>query len=358
MDIIEQDQGEVDRPAADYDVVVVGGGAAGLSAALWAARYRHSVLLVDSGEQRNRAVAESHGYFGFDGISPDTLIERARADLKRYPSVEVRHRARVTSTSRDRSGFAVTVVASPVDTHDRTGREVTVTAARLVIATGVRDVFPEVENFFDHYGLSVFTCPSCDGYESEGKDVVVIGHGEQVAGFALELLDWARSITVVTNGRPFEGDDQRRAALARHGIDLVEEKISRFGGEPGALRSVVMSDGVERPADVVFFSIGHEPRHELFRELGCRITEEDTVEVDSDNQTTVEGVYAAGDVSPGPHLIQVAAADGAIAGVAAAQSLRGRRSAAQSPAPAPDPEAECSEPDENATRTLTKTSSE
>src|SRR5688500_18305818 len=150
------------RGAMDRDAIVIGGGPAGLSAALWLGRYRRRAVVVDAGQQRNRWVESSHGYLGLDGISPIELLERARKDLGRYPSVVVRD-GFVRAAEGSRDDFVVDVDGEQV------------ACRRIVLAIGTKDRFPEIANLFEHYGASVFTCPSCDGYEAQNKRVVVIG---------------------------------------------------------------------------------------------------------------------------------------------------------------------------------------
>lgn len=311
-------------------MVVVGGGPAGLSAATWAARYRRSVLVVDSGEYRNRWAAKSHGYLGADPGHPMELLEQARSDLARYPEVAFCE-GRATAARRDDAGrFVVTV-----DGEEFTG-------LRLILAMGVVDQFPEVDGFYDHYGRSVFHCTTCDGYEAQGRRVVILGRGAQVVAFSVGLLDWADSLTVVTEGRPLEGDERHRQVLARHGIGLVEDDAVELVGEPGALRGVRLAGGQTLDADMIFFSIAHRPRLELARQLGCDTDESDCLCVDRDGRTSVDGCYAAGDITPGFQLVPVAVGKGAAAGVAAAISLQGKQGAPTSPPPAPDAEAELS----------------
>ena len=195
--------------------MVVGGGPAGLSAATWAARYRRSVLVVDSGEYRNRWAAKSHGYLGSDPSDPMALLEQSRKDLASYSEVSF-CAGRVAAARREADGrFVVTV-----DGEAYAG-------LRLILAMGVVDTFPEVDGFFDHYGTSVFHCATCDGYEAQGRSVVILGWGEQVVAFAVGLLDWADRLTVVTEGRPLEGDDRHRRLLARHDIGLWRTTSSR-----------------------------------------------------------------------------------------------------------------------------------
>lgn len=310
------------------DAIVVGGGPAGLAAATWLARYRRKVLVIDRGEPRNRWTEQAHGYLGFDPIAPQDLLERARRDLARYDTASFRQ-GMVSEAHPLDEGFAVTVDGDPVLAH------------RLVLATGVRDRFPEVDGFLDHYGRSLFHCPACDGYEARDRDVVALGWAPHVAGFALELLDWARSVTVVTNAQHFEGEEHHREALERNGIRLIEDDAAALLGAPGALAGVQLGSGETVPAQLGFFSIGHEPASPLAGELGCRLTEGgECVWVDDDGQTSVPGVYAAGDMTPGTQLIQIAAAKGVTAGVACAMSLRGEITFSDSPTPAPDIDAE------------------
>lgn len=306
----------------DYDAVVIGGGPAGYAAALWLARYRRRTLLVEDGTHRNRAVQRTYGYLGLDGASPTELRDRAYRDLLAYPQTEVRTAA-VTDVRRTDGGFEVDMDGAA---HG---------ACRLVLATGAVDASPDIRGFDEHYGASVFTCPSCDGYEAQGRDVVALGWNEGLADFSLHLFEWAASVTIVTDGRHFEGDGRHRAALTRVGIDIVEETAEAFEGSRGTLAGVRLGDGRLVAADLAFFSIAVTARSELASRLGCALDDEGYVVVDEDGRTSVEGVYAAGDLTPGRHLVQVAAAEGAVAGVACAWSLRGEPGAPMSPRPSP-----------------------
>ena len=298
-----------ERSRGTYDAIVVGGGPAGLSAGLWLARYRKRVLVVDSGEQRNRWVEHAHGYLGSDPVAPGDLVSRARSQLLTYDEAALREgRARRARREEDGS-FTV----------DVDGEELS--ARRIVLALGVEDRFPEVEHFFDHYGASVFHCPTCDGYEARDRSVVVFGWSQQVTGFALTLLGWAAGVTVVTDGRRFEGDARHRLELEANDVPVLEEEAVELLGERGRLEGVRFASGQHLACELAFFSIAHEPRTELAEALGCALTEEGCIEVDDEGATSVEGVYAAGDVTPGLQLLQVAAAKGTVAGVGCAQSL-------------------------------------
>lgn len=296
-----------------HDAIVVGGGPAGLAAATWLGRYRCTTLLVDAGEPRNRWTAHTHGYLGWDPATPRTLLQAARAQVDVYDEVTA-HEGRALDARKDGEEF---VVAAERDGAVREFR-----GRRLVLATGVRDVFPDIPGFFDHYGTSVFHCPTCDGYEARGLPVVAIGWTAQIADFAIGLLNWASSVTVVTDGTAFEGDARLRHELAQHGVALCEEDAVALTGPPGELQGIALRGGAVLPCSMAFFSIGHEPVNALARGLGCELEPDGSVAVNQAAMTSVPGVYAAGDLTSGLQVIQVAAGKGALAGVGAARSLR------------------------------------
>jgi thioredoxin reductase len=314
-------------PPAHVDVLIVGGGPAGLSAATWLGRHRRRTLLVDAGEHRNRWVEHVHGLLGNDPVSPVELHRRARADLEQYPHVTV-EQDRVTAL-RGSEGCFIAELES--------GRPA-LSASRVLLATGVRDEFPDVAGFEEHYGADVFHCPTCEGFDARGRDVVVLGWGEQVPAFATGLLDWATSVTIVTDGPEPRITPEQRSRLADFGIALIEGQAEELVGERGDLRCVRLADGRELPTTMAFFSIAHEPTLELATALGCERTAEGVLAVDEHGLTSVPGVYAAGDITPGMQLVAVAAGEGTIAGVAAALSLQGDRTVPDAPDPAPDPD--------------------
>ena len=316
------------QPTPLWDAIVVGGGPAGLSAATWLARHRRKVLLLDSEEYRNDLVVEAHGYLGLGNFSPQQLREQGREHLLEYGTAERRRAQAVGARVDGPERFTVTL---------DDGEEVR--ARRLVLATGVRDQLPDIPGFTEHYGASAFHCPTCDGYEARECDVLVVGWSELVAGFALNLLDWARRVTIVTDGRTFEGDAEQRAALEENGVELLQDEVVELVGARGALEGARLRAGRLVDCQLVFFSIAHAPSCDLADQLGCeRSRHDDCVVVDADAQTSVAGVYAAGDMTPGMQLVQIAAAKGATAGIACAQSMRGEPAVPGAPEPGPDPD--------------------
>ena len=312
-----------------FDVAVVGGGPAGLSAALWAGRYRRRVLLIDGGKPRNRWTSATHGYLGFDGMPPAAILEKARADVARYPEILIEREAEVEAVT----------VTEPEGFDLELGSRGPIRALRLVLATGVRDEFPEIDDIEQFVGTSVFTCPTCDGYEAREKHVAIVGElaAEDLAAFATGLLDWAESVTMIHSDAG-EGRSNRYAEFAGPRLRFARGQAAALEGRDGRVRAVRLADGSAVDCEVVFCTAGHVQHSDLPVKLGCEISADGCVVVDDQCRTSVEHVFAAGDMTPGPHLVQVAAAKGAIAGVAAAVSLRGQRGSPRSPRPAPDAE--------------------
>lgn len=300
------------------DAIVIGGGPAGLSAAGWLGRYRRSTLVVDSERYRNRWVDEVHGVLACDPTGPDELLAKARRDLGQYATVRVSP-GTVTRAVRDGQGMFEIELENGDLLRSRA----------MVLATGVWDAFPEVGGFFEHYGADVFHCPTCEGFEARGRRIAVFGWGEHVTGFALELLDWVAEVCVVTNGPGFEGDDGQRAVLAEHGVKIVEDSAVELLGSRGAMDGIVLASGRRIECTMAFFSIAHRPENAVARQLGCELDGQGYVLVDSRQCTSVPGVFAAGDLTPGLQLVNVAAGQGTVAGVSCALSLASSRRGAR-----------------------------
>ncbi|MFA9445551.1 NAD(P)/FAD-dependent oxidoreductase [Egicoccus sp. AB-alg6-2] len=312
----------------EVDALVVGGGPAGSAAATWLGRYRRRTLLVDAGEPRNRWVEQVNGLPGLDPVPPEQLQEQLRRGLARYPHV-TRVEARVTELTAESVGdcrFVATLDG---------GRRVA--TRRVVLATGVRDAFPDLRRFEEHYGADVFHCPSCEGFDARDKHVVVLGWGPHVPAFASELLDWASSVTIVTDGPTPQVSDEQLDACTRLGMAFVtDDPAEEFVGTRGDMQGVRLASGRVLPAGMAFFSIAHDADLSLAEALGCAADADGVLLVDDEAQTSVPGVFAAGDITPGMQLVAVAIGKGTVAGVACAKSLHGRETSPESPTAAPD----------------------
>lgn len=292
-----------------YDAIIVGGGPAGLTCAIFLARYRRKVLVVDEGRPRNYASHGVHGFLGQHGILPRDLLERGRAEAS-ASGVELCP-ARVNKIESVGDVFEV-------HTNDERG---VLRARRIVLAYGVRDTLPDIPEIERYYGKSVFHCPDCDGYEASDKRIGVIGWGKKAVGLALKLLQWSDDVVVFTHGHAREWDDEENSKLLAEQIAVKDEKIVAFTGEDADVRSAVISTGERVPAAAIFFAIHVERSCSLAEDLGCEVVDDIDLVVDEHRQTTVEGVYAVGDLVAGSKLAITAAADGAIAAIAINKSL-------------------------------------
>jgi thioredoxin reductase len=291
-----------------YDVVVIGGGPAGLSSAMWLSRYRLKTLLVDSRNPRNAATWAVHGYLGVPDPPPSELRRIGREQVVAAGG-ELRD-ATVTWAEGAEGEFRVGL--------DDGGE---VTAKRLLFATGLRDIIPEIPGLMDFYGSSIWHCPDCDGPGVEGLRVGVIGWGRQIAAFCMEMLTWTERLTILTHGHAPDLPTRSREALERFGIEVRTEVLERIEGREGLVRSVRFADGTEERFDAMFFHIAYGPGCSIPAELGCEADEGGTLKVDVDGLTTVPGIYAAGDITAGSKLAIRAAADGARTAVGIYRSL-------------------------------------
>ncbi|EYT62342.1 hypothetical protein H483_0110750 [Dietzia sp. UCD-THP] len=328
--------GASDNPPPDtVDVLVVGGGPAGLSAATWLGRYRRSTLLVDDGGQRNLPAEKIHGILGTGPTSPDEYYADVHEGLRRYPTVR-RFDGVVSELARESDDRFVARIARATESGDGDGAPISVTATRVILATGVRDRRPELDGIDQHYGVDVHHCPACDGLTAADQRVIVLGGGAHLPAYASELLDWASEVVIITESDSDPAfDDDQRAACAVHDIQVVDGVARELVGEPGALQGVRLADGTMITGSKVFFSYAHHPTNELAKNLGCQIDDEGGLSVNAMQLTSVAGVYAAGDIVTGLQLVPIAVGTGAAAGVACATSLRGHSTAADVPDPAP-----------------------
>jgi thioredoxin reductase len=281
-----------------YEVIIIGGGLAGLSAALMLGRCGRSVLIVDANDPRNGASRALHGYLTRDGVSPWTLRKLGLRDALRYPSVKFL-RADAQSVRRDKRGFQIVLP------HGETVR-----ARLLLLATGRHDPPPDLPGFSRLFGRGVFHCPYCDAWEHRDRPVGVFGGTKDSLELAKTLLTWNRSITLFTQGRP----QWTKANGAGRRLRIMTTEIAELEGRR-RLKRVILVDGTKVACDALFFPTPCPQKSDIPEQLGCRFDAEGSVQCVGHCARGVDDVFIAGNVRGGVHLAITAAAEGAEAAI-------------------------------------------
>jgi thioredoxin reductase len=292
----------------DYDAIVIGGGPAGLSAGFWLARYRRRVIILDSGKPRNDPAWSVHGYPGLIDPPPHEL-RRVLIDQATEAGTEWRG-ADVASVTGEKNNFAV---------HLEDGSSLS--ARRVLLAYGKRDNLPQVDGALELYGRHVFHCPDCDGPSVIGKRVGVFGWNRGAALLALYLLTWAESTVLFTNGQELELGKKARRVLEKYHVQVLPEKLLGLRSVDGRLVAADLEQAQPTPLDALFFNLGSPQATDIANQLGCKRDKGTDLVIDRAHQTTVPGVFAAGDIVGPPYLAITAAAKGVTAAMGVHRSL-------------------------------------
>lgn len=289
-----------------YDVVIIGGSYAGLSAAMTLGRALRNVLVIDSGKPCNAPTPHSHNFLTQDGNTPSEIAAIARKQVEQYDTIQFLDGIAKTATKEENS-FSVTTAAGE-----------SFSSKKLVIATGLKDIMPPIEGFEDCWGKSVLHCPYCHGYEVRHQKTGVMANGEMGHFFAKLISNWTDELTLFTNGKSTLTAEQTQQ-LEKHNIQVNENEITKINHDKGYISSIELETKEVVNLDAMYCKIKVELQGDFIQTLGCKLDEQGLIETDPFQQTTVEGVYACGDNSAMrslPNAVSTGATVGAAINVA------------------------------------------
>lgn len=285
-----------------YEIIIIGGSFAGLSAALALGRSLRKVLIVDSRQPCNRQTPFSHNFLTRDGEPPLQILDKARQELKAYPTLD-QLEDMVRAARPDGEGFLVET-ASGKQFHGR----------KLLFATGVKDLLPDIPGYASSWGISVLHCPYCHGYEVSNKPTGLLADGDDMAFEKAKMVaHWTKELVFLTNGNGNLTEEQR-ALLVRHSIAIIEKEIGEIVEEKGYISRIDFTDGSSLPLRALYARPAMAQQCTLPEMLGCALTEGGYIETDDFKRTSVPGIYAAGDNTTMFRSVATAVAAGSLAG--------------------------------------------
>lgn len=293
-----------------YDVIVIGGSYAGLSAAMALGRSLKKVLIIDSGKPCNSQTPHSHNFLTRDGETPTNLAAIAKEQVLAYPTIEFVD-GLAQNAKKTVDGFTITTAAHQI-----------FKAKKIVIAAGVKDVFPSIKGFAECWGISVLHCPYCHGYEVKGKTTGIIANGEIGFEFTKLISNWTKDLTLFTNGVADINPDDQAKLLAKK-INIVEKEIDEIIHENGIVKHLKFKDGSNQKLEAIYARVGMEHNTKIITDLNIELSEQGYIAVNAFKQTNVAGVYAAGDCTTMMRSVASSVADGNLAGAILNKELVG-----------------------------------
>jgi len=285
----------------EYEVIIIGGSYAGLSAALTLGRSLRKTLIIDAGKPCNRQTPHSHNFLTQDGKTPKEISSVAIDQVKKYDTVHF-YDGLATTGRRTYPGYEI--VTSNGDVFN---------TQKIIFATGIKDLIPEIDGFSECWGISVVHCPYCHGYEIRGKKTAIIANGERAFHLSTLVHNLSKDITILTAGKP-ELDEDELLMLNERNIRVIETEISAIEHENGQMKKIIFKDGNSENFDCAYAAIPFEQSTNLPEKLGCRMTESGHIEVDHLQKTTEDHIFACGDSSTMMRSVANAVYGGNVAG--------------------------------------------
>ena len=291
-----------------WDVAIVGGGCAGLSAAIYLGRAMRRVLLIDSGQSLALWEPDVQNYLGFSGgVSGEELIQQGRIQAQRYKTKIVSDE--IADAKRDENNFLLQ------------GRSARYPAQRVLLATGVLHIPPDIPHVNECLGHSMFFCKDCDGYRNQKKQIIIVGSNNEAVEYALGMLCYAPCVSIATNDKPQHWDEEHARWISEYEIPIYSSRITVVEQEKGFLKALTFADGRGIEVDALFTTRGDIVHNKLGKALGADLDPDGQIVVDHCMKTSVPGLYAAGCVTPANCQMIIAAGDGAVAAQAINRDL-------------------------------------
>ncbi|MFH6934181.1 NAD(P)/FAD-dependent oxidoreductase [Flavobacterium sp. FlaQc-30] len=284
----------------NFDVIIVGGSYSGLSAAMSLGRALRQVLVIDNGLPCNRQTPYSHNFITQDGEKPAVISAKAKLQVDLYKTIHFYNGLAVGAVKRE-NGFEISTESSEV-----------FSARKVLFATGVKDLLPEIKGFADCWGISVLHCPYCHGYEVKNEKTAIIANGEMAFEYAKLISNWTKDLRLCTNGKSTLTLDQIDA-LKKHGIILFEDEIEAFEHTNGYVEYIVFKNGKKTAVKAVYAKPPLEQHCSLPVTLGCDLNEQGLLKVDAMQKTNIAGIYASGDCTTQMRSVSIAVSTGSFA---------------------------------------------
>ncbi len=265
-----------------FDVMIIGGSYAGLSAAMSLGRSTRRTIVIDSGSPCNKQTPHSHNFLTQDGRTPAEIAATARKQVKAYPTVNFLNDLAIKGR-RTGAGFEISTASGQI-----------LEGKKLILATGIKDTMPDIKGFQECWGISVIHCPYCHGYEFREQKTAIMTNGERAMHLVSLVLNLTKDLTVLTSGTPdFSSDDLEK--LRRHNVQVMSGEVTEILHRNGQISHVVFNDGTRAGFDAVYAGLPFRHHTDIHASLGCALNERGYIQVDNLNQTTVPGIFACGD---------------------------------------------------------------
>lgn len=284
-----------------FDAIIVGGSYSGLAAAMSLGRALRNVLVIDSGKPCNSQTPHSHNFITHDGQTPKQISTSAKEQVAKYDTIKFYSGIAVSGTKTEK-GFEIKTESGDL-----------FFAKKLLFATGLKDIMPDIEGFAECWGISILHCPYCHGYEVRNEKTGIIGNGDNGFHFAQLISNWTKELTLFTNGKSTLAEEQIQK-IKKHNIEIIETEIDSVEHNNGRVKNVVLKDNSKLSLNAVYARPQFVQHSHMPIELGCELTEQGLIKVDMFQKTSVAGIYASGDNSNMARSLAASVATGTSAG--------------------------------------------